>query len=85
LCNARLASRVLQAIFALLRAETCFTVYAPSSLKQAYRKCSHRPLGRYLPKTELYYKNSRLFLRERKRGRKLGGYSYFGGDDDDDD
>ena len=24
----------------------------------------------------------RAYLRERKRGRKLGGYSYFGGDDD---
>jgi len=27
----------------------------------------------------------RAYLRERKRGRKLGGYSYFGDDDDDDD
>ena len=27
----------------------------------------------------------RAYLRERKRGRKLGGYSYFGDDDGDDD
>ena len=26
----------------------------------------------------------RAYLRERKRGRKLGGYSYFGDSDDDD-